>query len=51
MSNLKYDTNEHIYETDTDPQMQGTDLWLSGGGELGGGVIGSVGLTDANCYI
>ena len=26
--NLKYDTNEHIYETETDSQTQRTDLWL-----------------------
>ena len=31
MSNLKYDTNEHIYETDTDSQTQRTDLWLPRG--------------------
>ena len=34
MWNLKYDTNELIYETETDTQR--TDLWLprgSGGGE------------------
>ena len=28
MWNLKYDTNEPIYETETDPQIQRTDLWL-----------------------
>ena len=26
--NLKYDTNEHIYETETDSQTWRTDLWL-----------------------
>ena len=26
--NLKYDTNEHIYETEIDSQIQRTDLWL-----------------------
>ena len=26
--NLKYDTNEPIYKTETDPQTQRTDLWL-----------------------
>ena len=37
MWNLKYDTNELIYETETDSQTQRTDLWLprgwGGGGE------------------
>ena len=28
MWNLKYDTNELIYETVTDSQTQRTDLWL-----------------------
>ena len=28
MLNLKYDTNELIYETETDSQMLRTDLWL-----------------------
>ena len=35
MWNLKSDTNELIYEIETDPQTQSTDLWLprgSGGG-------------------
>ena len=27
---LKCDTNEHIYETETDSQTQRTDLWLPG---------------------
>ena len=26
--NLKYDTNQHIYETETYSQTQRTDLWL-----------------------
>ena len=29
--NLKYDTNEPIYETETDSQTQRTDLWLPTG--------------------
>ena len=36
MWNLKYDTNEHIYETETDSQIWRTDLrlpWRSGGRE------------------
>ena len=28
MWNLKYDTNELIYKTETDSQTQRTDLWL-----------------------
>ena len=26
--NLKYDTNEHVYETETDSQTQRSELWL-----------------------
>ena len=29
MWNLKYDTSEHIYKTETDSQMQKTSLWGS----------------------
>ena len=32
MWNLKYDTNELIYETETGSQTQRTDLWLPKGG-------------------
>ena len=35
MQNLKYDTNELIYETDTDSETQETNLWLPK--EKGGG--------------
>ena len=31
MWNLKYDTNERIYETQTDSQTERTDLWLPRG--------------------
>ena len=34
--NLKYDTNELIYKTETDSQTQRTDLWLPSGREWGG---------------
>ena len=58
MWNLKYDTNELIYETETDSQTQRTDLWLprgrgvEGAGQGGGeGWIGNLGLADANYYI
>ena len=39
MQNLKCDTNEVIYETETDSQIERTDLWLPrrvGREELGG---------------
>ena len=43
MWNLKKDTNEFIYKTETDLQTQKTDLWLpkgkgSGRDKLGGSV-------------
>ena len=37
MWNLKYNTNEHIYETETDSQTWRTDLWLPRGRGEGGG--------------
>ena len=37
MWNLKYDTNEHIYETKTDSQIERTDLWMPRGRRGGGG--------------
>ena len=37
MWNLKYNTNEHIYKTETDLQIQRTDLWLPRGKKGGGG--------------
>ena len=46
--NLKYDTNEHIYETETDSQMLRADLWLPRGRRVGEGRIGSLGLADEN---
>ena len=49
MWNLKYNINEHIFETEIDSQKQGTDLWLPRAGELGR--IGNWGLADANYYI
>ena len=41
MQNLKYDTNEHIYETKIDSQTQRTDLWLPGIRGLGKDGVGS----------
>ena len=32
MWSLKYDTNELIYKTETDSQIEKTDLCLQGGG-------------------
>ena len=51
MQNLKYDTSELVYETETDSQTERTDLWLPGGREVGDKWIGSLGLADANYYI
>ena len=31
MRNLKYDTNEHLYEKEVDSQTYRTDLWLPKG--------------------
>ena len=52
MWNLKYDTNELIYKTETYSQTQRTDFCgCQGGGGLGEGWIWSLGLADANYYI
>ena len=51
MWNLKYDTNEAIYKTETDSQTQRTDLWLPRGKRVVEGKIGIWGLADANYYI
>ena len=51
MWNLKYDTtdtNEFIYETETDSQTQRTDMLPRQG--VGEGWYGSLGLADANYY-
>ena len=40
MWNLKYDTNELIYERETDSQTYRTDLWLPRGRGVGEGRIG-----------
>ena len=49
MWNLRYDTNEPIYKTETDPQREQTCGRKAGG--WGEGWIGSLGLADANHYI
>ena len=38
MWNLKYDTNEPIYKTETDSQTERLDLWLPRGRWGGGGM-------------
>ena len=38
MWNLKYDTNELIYKTETDSQMWKTNLWLPKGKGSEGGI-------------
>ena len=48
MCYLKYDTNEHIYRTGTDSQLERTDLWLPREQE---GRIGSLRAADANHYL
>ena len=48
--NLKYDTIELIYETETDSQTQRTDLWLPKEG-VGQGWIWRLVLVDANYYV
>jgi len=50
MWNLKYNTDEHIYETETDSQTWRTDLLLPSGAVMRG-KTGSLGSADANYYI
>ena len=51
MWNLKYETNQHIYETKIDSQTERTDLLLLGRWGVGEGRTGSSGLAEANYYI
>ena len=51
MQNLKYDTNELIYKTETDSKTQRQTCGCQGGEMEGEGWIGSLGLVDANYYI
>ena len=51
MWNLKYNTNELIYETEADSQTYRTDLWLPRGRGVAEGWIGSLGSADANYYV
>ena len=49
MWNLKYDTNEIVYKTETDSQR--TDFWLPGvRGDEGEQGTGNLGLVDVNYY-
>ena len=49
MWNQKYDTNELVYETDS--QTERTDLWLPRGRDSGGGMDWDLGLADESYYI
>ena len=49
MWNLKYNTNDLIYKTDS--QTYRTDLCLPRGEGVEEGRVGSLGLADANYYI
>jgi len=51
LRNLRCDTNEPIYETETESRTQRRDWWLSRGRALGEGWSRSLGLADANWYI
>ena len=51
MWNLKYDTNEPIYETETDSQTQRLDFWLPRGREVGEEKIGRLGLDAIYCNL
>ena len=48
MWNLKYDTNEPIYETETDSQMWRRDLWLPRERGLGEVWPGRLGLANVS---
>ena len=48
VQNLKYNTNQHIYEMKTDSQMQRTDLLPKSG--IAEGRTGSLGLTEIEYY-
>ena len=50
MWNLKYDTNELIYETERDSQTENRLVVAKVEG-VGEGCTGSVGLADTNYYI
>ena len=49
--NLKYDTNDPIYETETELWTWGTDRWLPREMTSGEGWTGKLGLADISFYI
>ena len=51
MWNLNYNTNNPIYETETESQTEKVDWWLPRGRGVGEARSGSLGLIDANWYI
>ena len=51
MLNLKYDMNEHIYETETESQTQRTDWWFPRERGLAEGWSEMLGLADVSFYI
>ena len=51
MWDLKYDTNEIIYETEMDSHTQRTDVWLPRGKGVEEEWNGSLGLAGANYCI
>ena len=48
MWNLKYNTNDPIYETETDSETERIDLWLP---RARVGQVGSLEFADVNCYM
>ena len=48
--NIKYDTNELIYETETDSLTRRTVLWLPRGRGLGEGWSAKLGLANVSYY-
>ena len=51
MWNLKYDTDESIYEAETQSQTERTDRWLPRRKGLGEGWSGKLGLADVSFYV
>ena len=51
MRNLKYDTDESIYEAETQSQTERTDRWLPRRKGLGEGWSGKLGLADVSFYV
>ena len=51
MQNLKYDKNELIYKTETNPQTENRLVITKGEEKVREGWIGGLGLADANYYI